>query len=108
MIEGEASVNQRDGSGSRGLRGLSGLFSRDKGHEGTEHLFHEKRKLEIDFTENCLFVVTTYESLHSFEYLEMETPRAKSRVEHLHLVLPPIYRGTGVVSSNFHGQTCLF
>merc|ERR1712213_156996 len=58
MIEGEASVNQRDGGGGRGLRGLSGLFSRDKGHEGTE-----------------------YESLHSFEYLEMETPRAKSRVE---------------------------
>ena len=44
MVEGEASVNQRDGGGSRGLRGLSGLFSGDKGHEGTEHLFHEKRK----------------------------------------------------------------
>ena len=96
MIEGVASVDQRYGCGSRSLSGL--FFSRDKGHEGTEHLFHEKRKLEIDFTENCLFVVTTYESLHSFEYLEMETPRAKSRVEHLHLVLPPIYRETGVVS----------
>lgn len=42
MVEGVASIDQRDGGGSRGL---SGLFSRDKGHEGTEYLFHEKRKL---------------------------------------------------------------
>ena len=42
MVEGVASIDQRDGGGSRSL---SGLFSRDKSHEGTEYLFHEKRKL---------------------------------------------------------------
>ena len=50
MVEGEASIDQRDGGGSRGL---SGLFSRDKGHEGTEYLFHEKRILIS--RKNCLF-----------------------------------------------------
>ena len=95
MIEGVASIDQRDGGGSRSL---SGILSRDKGHEGTEHLFHEKRKHKLISRKIASFFVNTYESLHSFEYLEMETPRAKSRVEHLHLVLPPIYRETGVVS----------
>ena len=50
MVEGVASIDQRDGGGSRGL---SGLFSRDKGHEGTEYLFHEKRILIS--RKNCLF-----------------------------------------------------
>ena len=50
MVEGVASIDQRDSCGSRGL---SGLFSRDKGHEGTEYLFHEKRILIS--RKNCLF-----------------------------------------------------
>ena len=45
MIEGVASVDQRYGCSSRSLSGL--FFSRDKGHEGTEHLFHEKRKRKL-------------------------------------------------------------